>query len=184
MKRAFDGLAAFAGLILLSPVMLVVAIMVRRSSPGPALFAQQRVGQGEKPFICYKFRTMATGAPVAGSHEVPGSWVTPLGKKLRAWKLDEIPQLYNVLLGEMSLVGPRPCLPGQAEVIAARRKLDVFSVRPGITGPAQLFGIDMSTPDALAKADRGYIDTRTFWGDLRLIVATALGGGAGDAARY
>ena len=184
MKRGFDILASLVGLIMLSPVMLVVAIIVRRSSPGAALFVQERVGRGEKNFACYKFRTMATGAPVAGSHEVAGSWVTPVGRKLRAWKLDEIPQLYNVLRGEMSLVGPRPCLPNQADVIAARHKRDVFSVRPGITGPAQLAGIDMSMPERLADADRSYIDTQTFWGDLRMILATAFGRGTGDAARY
>jgi O-antigen biosynthesis protein WbqP len=181
MKRTFDLLVSVLGLILLAPVMLIIAALVSRSSPGGALFVQARVGKSEKLFRCYKFRTMAHGAPVAGSHEVSGSWITPIGRRLRSLKLDELPQLFNVLRGDMSLVGPRPCLPNQAEVIAARRARHVFDIRPGITGIAQLDSIDMSTPEKLAEADRRYIDSCTFLGDLRIIAATALGGGAGDA---
>ena len=181
MKRTFDLLVSALGLIFLAPVMLIVALLVSRSSPGGALFVQSRVGRSEKLFRCYKFRTMAHGAPVAGSHEVSGNWVTPIGRRLRSLKLDELPQLFNVLRGDMSLVGPRPCLPNQAEVIAARRARNVFEIRPGITGIAQLASIDMSTPEQLADADRRYIDTRTFLGDVRIIAATLLGGGSGDA---
>jgi O-antigen biosynthesis protein WbqP len=181
MKRAFDFLVSALGLIALMPVMLLIAYFVSRSSQGGVLFVQTRVGKSEKPFRCYKFRTMTSGAPVAGSHEVAESWITPTGRRLRSAKLDELPQLFNVLRGDMSLVGPRPCLPVQADVIAARRALDVFSVRPGITGPAQLASIDMSTPEKLARADSTYVQNQTFAGDLRLIVATVVGGGSGDA---
>ncbi len=183
MKRIFDFFVSLAALILLLPVMLVVAIVVRRTSPGGALFAQERVGLNERGFICYKFRTMASGAPVAGSHHVSSSWITPVGKRLRQTKLDELPQLYNVLRGEMSLVGPRPCLPNQQDVIEARRRRGVYGIRPGITGPAQLAGIDMSTPEDLALADSNYMKSRSFLGDLRIIVRTALGGGKGDAVK-
>ena len=183
MKRTFDFVVAVLGLILLMPVMLVIGYLVSRSSPGGALFVQARVGKSEKLFDCYKFRTMAHGAPVAGSHEVAASWVTPIGKRLRALKLDELPQLFNVLRGDMSLVGPRPCLPSQAEVIAARRACNVFAIRPGITGIAQLASIDMSTPQKLAEADRRYMQQRSFLGDLGIIAATVLGGGAGDALK-
>ncbi len=183
MKRAFDVVVAALGLVLMMPVMLIVGYLVSRSSPGGALFVQARVGRFEQPFDCYKFRTMAHGAPVAGSHEVGASWVTPIGRRLRSLKLDELPQLLNVLRGEMSLVGPRPCLPNQAEVIAARRARGVFAVRPGITGIAQLAAIDMSTPEKLAEADRSYIDSRSFLGDLRIITATVLGAGTGDALK-
>jgi O-antigen biosynthesis protein WbqP len=183
MKRAFDFLVAVTGLVLLMPVMLIIAFIVAKSSPGGALFVQARVGRWEKPFHCYKFRTMAHGAPVAGSHEVAASWVTPIGKRLRSLKLDELPQLYNVMRGEMSLVGPRPCLTNQAEVIAARRARDVFAIRPGITGPAQLAGIDMSTPEQLAEADSRYMQKRSFLGDLQIIARTVLGAGAGDALK-
>jgi O-antigen biosynthesis protein WbqP len=182
MKRAFDFLVSALGLIVLMPVMLVIAYFISRSSPGGVLFAQSRVGKSEKLFRCYKFRTMTQGAPVAGSHEVAESWITPTGRRLRSAKLDELPQLFNVLRGDMSLVGPRPCLPNQIEVIAARRARNVFRIRPGITGPAQLASIDMSTPEKLAQADSRYIDSRSFIGDLRIIAATVLGGGFGDAA--
>ena len=183
MKRAFDFVVAALGLVLLMPAMLVIGYLVSRSSPGGALFVQARVGRFEKPFECYKFRTMAHGAPVAGSHEVAANWVTPIGKRLRSLKLDELPQLLNVLRGDMSLVGPRPCLPNQTEVIAARRARNVFAIRPGITGPAQLASIDMSTPEKLAEADRIYMESRSFLGDLRIIAATVLGGGVGDALK-
>src|SRR5215470_13994736 len=181
MKRAFDFVVAAVGLVLLMPAMLIIGFLVSRSSPGGALFVQARLGRSEKPFDCYKFRTMAHGAPVAGSHEVAASWVTPLGKRLRSLKLDELPQLFNVLRGDMSLVGPRPCLPSQTEVIAERRARNVFTIRPGITGTAQLAAIDMSTPDKLAEADSRYMHASSFLGDLKIIVATALGAGAGDA---
>jgi O-antigen biosynthesis protein WbqP len=183
MKRAFDFIVAALGLVLLMPVMLIIGYLVSRSSPGGALFVQARVGKSEKLFDCYKFRTMAHGAPVAGSHEVAASWVTPIGKRLRSLKLDELPQLFNVLRGDMSFVGPRPCLPNQAEVIAARRVRDVFAIRPGITGSAQLAAIDMSMPEKLAEADFRYMQSRSFLGDIRIIVTTALGGGAGDALK-
>ena len=182
MKRTFDLLVSILGLILLAPVMLIIAWRVARSSPGGALFVQARVGRSEKLFDCYKFRTMAQGAPVAGSHEVSGNWITPIGRRLRSLKLDELPQLFNVLRGDMSLVGPRPCLPNQAEVIAARRARDVFDIRPGITGIAQLASIDMSTPDSLRKP------TAAIWRAALFRRLTdhrgdRVGGGSGDAAR-
>jgi O-antigen biosynthesis protein WbqP len=183
MKRTLDFLISASGLIVLMPAMLVIAYFVRRSSPGGALFIQTRVGKAEKPFQCYKFRTMASGAPQGGSHEVGESWITPIGRRLRSFKLDELPQLFNVMRGDMSLVGPRPCLPSQAEVIAARRERNVFSIRPGITGSAQLAGIDMSTPARLAEIDGRYVENRTLSGDLMLIAKTVSGGGSGDAAR-
>lgn len=182
MKRIFDVVASFAGLVVFSPLMLAVAVLVRRSSPGGALFLQQRVGRNEVPFTCIKFRTMAHGTPDVGSHHAQTAWITPLGKTLRRYKLDELPQLFNVLRGDMSLVGPRPCLPVQAEVIHERRKRGVFSIRPGITGLAQLSGIDMSTPEALAIADERYVRNHGLAGDIRLIISTVLGRGSGDAA--
>lgn len=180
MKRAFDLLASIVGLILLAPVLLAIAWLVSRTSAGGPLFVQTRLGRSEKPFLCYKFRTMAEGAPVAGSHEVESYWITPMGRRLRALKLDELPQLVNVLRGDMSLVGPRPCLPSQVDVIEARRVRNIFSIRPGITGLAQLNSIDMSTPDRLAEADHYYLKNRSFVGDIAIIFRTVFGGGAGD----
>jgi O-antigen biosynthesis protein WbqP len=182
LKRLFDITAALLGLIIASPIMAILAVIIRRTSPGPALFVQTRVGRNEVPFHCLKFRTMATGTPDVASHAASTSWITPTGRWLRAYKLDELPQLFNVLKGEMSLVGPRPCLPNQADVIAARRAQGVFSVRPGITGPAQVAGIDMSEPVRLAAADRSYVESQTLTGDIKLLLQTVLGGGRGDAA--
>jgi O-antigen biosynthesis protein WbqP len=183
MKRTFDFIVSALGLIVLMPVMLTIAYFVSRSSRGGVLFVQDRVGKFEKLFRCYKFRTMTHGAPVAGSHEVAESWITPTGRRLRSAKLDELPQLFNVLRGDMSLVGPRPCLPSQIDVIVARRVRNVFGIRPGITGIAQLASIDMSTPERLAEADHCYVEKQTFVGDLRILAATVLGGGSGDAVK-
>lgn len=183
MKRFFDLALSLIAIVLLSPVMLVAAIVVKRTSPGGALFVQRRVGRHEKPFNCYKFRTMVANSPNVGSHVASASWITPVGRTLRQYKLDELPQLFNVIKGDMSLVGPRPCLPSQDAVIAARRQQGVFSIRPGVTGPAQLAGIDMSTPEKLAQADRGYVDGNSLLGDFVMLIATATGKGVGDAAR-
>ncbi|MCI5074825.1 sugar transferase [Oricola sp.] len=153
-------------------LLLAIWLAVRLTSPGPALFAQTRVGQGEKVFTCYKFRTMQVGTPQAGTHEVSPAAITPLGRRLRRWKIDELPQIWNVARGEMSLVGPRPCLPGQSELIAWRRRLGVFACRPGITGLAQVAGVDMSEPEKLARIDARYCASRSLALDLRLAVQT------------
>ena len=171
-KRALDIVTAAAGLILLAPVLLVIAVLVAVSSPGPALFRQERVGKDERIFNCNKFRTMHLGTRQRATHEISPSAVTQVGSFLRAHKLDELPQLWNVLAGEMSLVGPRPCLPNQQRLIAERRKRNVFSVRPGITGLAQVQGVDMSDPVRLAEIDQTYVRTRSLGMDLRLIVKT------------
>ena len=175
-------MVSLVGLVVLSPLLAVIALVILCTSKGGPLFVQARIGRGEVPFKCVKFRTMSKGAPVSGSHEVAGHWITPVGRRLRSLKLDEFPQLYNVLLGQMSLVGPRPCLPSQKDVIEARRKLGVFAIRPGITGRSQLASIDMSMPEFLAETDCKYLDTQTFAGDLGLILSTLIGRGRGDAA--
>jgi len=178
-KRLFDIAGAAIGLVVLSPVLLFLIVLIKRSSPGPAVFAQRRVGRNCREFTCFKLRTMPIGTANLPSHMLENSTLTPIGGFLRRWKLDEIPQLYNVLRGEMSLVGPRPCLPNQVELINARREYGVFSVLPGITGLAQVRGIDMSHPRLLASVDSEYVRERSFVGDIRLILATVLGGGIG-----
>ena len=172
IKRTFDLAAALAGLVLLSPVLGLVGLVVALSSPGPALFRQTRLGKNERQFVCYKFRTMFQGTQQRGTHEISPRAVTPVGSVLRALKLDELPQLWNVLLGEMSLVGPRPCLPSQEELIAERRKRGVFAIRPGVTGLAQVQGVDMSQPERLAELDETYVRTRSLGMDVRLILKT------------
>lgn len=172
LKRLVDLAFVAAIAALLWWLLIAIWIVVRLSSPGPGLFAQQRVGQGERVFTCYKFRTMAVGTPQAGTHEVPVSAVTWVGRLLRRTKLDELPQIWNVARGEMSLVGPRPCLPNQLELIECRRRLGVFHCRPGITGYAQVQGVDMSEPERLAKTDRLYCLTRSILADLEIAVRT------------
>lgn len=179
MKRLLDLLAALTGLLILASVIAAAIIAIRLTSPGPALFRQTRVGRHERPFTLFKLRTMHFGTAHAPSHHVGASALTPVGERLRRWKLDELPQLINVLKGEMSLVGPRPCLPSQTELIAARRRTHALEVLPGITGLAQVQGIDMSDPERLAEVDGIYVRTRTFIGDLRLLVATLTGSGLG-----
>ena len=149
-KRVLDLLVAVLGLIVCCPVLIVLIIAIRLDSRGRAIFVQQRVGRDGRLFACYKLRTMRDGTLELLTHLSPSDSVTGIGHVLRRSKLDELPQLYNVLKGDMSLVGPRPGLPGDDALILARRKLGVFSVRPGITGLAQVCGIDMSRPAELA----------------------------------
>jgi O-antigen biosynthesis protein WbqP len=172
LKRTLDVTAALAGLIILTPVLIVVAILVGVTSKGPVLFRQVRVGKDERVFICNKFRTMHQGTAQLGTHEIGASALTSVGKFLRALNLDELPQLWNVLVGEMSFVGPRPCLPNQVKLIAERRARGVFSVCPGITGLAQVKRVDMSKPELLAEIDQTYIQTRSMSMDLSLIFRT------------
>lgn len=172
LKRAFDVAASLVGLILLGWLVLVLALAVRLSSPGPGIFTQTRVGRHRRPFTCYKLRTMNAGTAAVPTHLAPVVAVTPFGRWLRRTKLDELPQLWNVLQGEMSLVGPRPCLPSQIELIAHRDRLGAYDVRPGITGPAQVRGIDMSDPARLAAIDAAYAARHDLPGDIALILAT------------
>ena len=179
MKRAFDVLACVLLLLLCWPALLLLVAIIRFESSGPAIFSQIRVGKDGRPFNCYKLRTMYSGTPNLPTHQVEGLVVTACGKYLRRLKIDELPQLVNVLMGDMSLVGPRPCLPSQTELVEARRRLGVLDVRPGITGLAQVNDIDMSDPDRLAGIDAKYVRNQSLRGDLMLILATLLGRGMG-----
>lgn len=180
--RVLDLIFALLGLVVLSPVLLLV-LVVGLFDTGSPLFFQERVGRHKKSFILVKFRTMSTSTPSAASHLVSVNSITNLGKFLRRSKLDELPQLWNVLIGDMSLVGPRPCLFSQQELIEARERLGVYNVRPGITGLAQLSGIDMSTPELLAKTDSAMVQSLNLRSYFKFIIQTALGRGSGDAVR-
>lgn len=160
--------------------LLLIALWVRVTSPGPGIFAQQRVGKGGKNFTCYKFRTMREGTKQAGTHEISAASVTPVGAFLRRTKLDELPQAWNILKGDLRLVGPRPGLPVQAELFSAREAAGVFSIKPGITGWAQIHDVDMSDPQKLAQWDADYMGMRGLIMDVRIIFATAFGHGQGD----
>ncbi|MCQ8784044.1 sugar transferase [Mangrovibrevibacter kandeliae] len=180
MKRLFDMAASAAGLLVFALPILALVLMIRRDTPGPGLFAQVRIGRHGRPFTCYKLRTMRADTASLPSHETPRAAVTTLGNRLRRTKLDELPQLWNVLRGDMSLVGPRPCLPQQTVLVEARRARGVLAVRPGITGLAQVRGIDMSDPLRLAAVDADYVRRRSMRLDLVLLLRTVIGGGRGD----
>jgi O-antigen biosynthesis protein WbqP len=180
MKRAMDLALATLGLVVAVPVIAICALVIRWTSPGKAILRQTRVGLDERPFTCLKLRTMYVDTKDAPSHHTGRSAVTPIGHHLRRLKLDELPQLWNILRGEMSFVGPRPCLPMQTELIEARRARGLYRIRPGITGVAQVAGVDMSDPERLAALDATYLDKMSLGTDLRLIMATALGSGRGD----
>jgi O-antigen biosynthesis protein WbqP len=156
MIRIFDFLFSLIGLIFLSPL-LILLWCIGLFDIGSPLFMQKRVGQNLKFFILIKFRTMPIKVRSTGTHLLKGIKLTSFGYFLRRTKLDEIPQLFNVLLGDMSLVGPRPCLFIQRKLISERKKRGVFKVRPGITGLAQISGINMKTPTLLAKKDQELI---------------------------
>ena len=177
--RALDVLLSAAGLVLASPL-LAVLFLLGLLDTGSPLFRQVRVGRNGQPFTLLKFRTMRVTTASVASHLADPSAVTPYGRFLRRVKLDELPQLWNVLRGEMSLVGPRPCLFSQEELVQERQRLGVFEARPGITGLAQLSGIDMSTPRLLAETDARMLRELTLGAYLRYILQTIRGGGAGD----
>ena len=179
MKRVFDVTVCALFLLFFWPILLIVILAIRLQSPGSAVFRQVRVGKNGQPFTCYKLRTMYSGTSNVPTHLVEASAVTALGEHLRRFKIDELPQLCNVLIGDMSLVGPRPCLPSQIDLVEARRKLGVLEVRPGITGLAQVNGIDMSDANRLAEIDARYVRTQSLSGDLKLIWATLRGQGIG-----
>ena len=158
MIRLLDILLALIGLIVTLPILIIV-VVIGYFDTGSPLFIQERVGKNKKPFKLIKFRTMKLATQSVASHLVDSTAITPLGKFLRKTKLDELPQLINVLKGEMSFVGPRPNLFNQQELIAGRDKLGVYEVLPGITGLAQINNIDMSTPKLLAETDKEMIDS-------------------------
>ncbi len=182
MIRLIDFLAAFFGLLLLWPVLLIITI-VGFFDTGSPIFIQERVGRNKKPFTLVKFRTMSVDTASVASHLASSASITGFGSFLRKTKLDELPQLWNVLIGEMSLVGPRPGLFNQEELIHERDVKNVFAVRPGITGLAQVNEIDMSTPELLAKTDRKMIDTLTIGNYFKYILKTVSGSGRGDRVK-
>jgi O-antigen biosynthesis protein WbqP len=177
--RLFDLTLAVAGLIVTSPL-LVILMIVGLLDTGSPMFRQTRVGRNKKPFTLLKFRTMRPETKHVATHLADASAVTALGKFLRRTKLDELPQLWNVLKGEMSLVGPRPCLFNQQELIEARERLGIFHARPGITGLAQVSDIDMSTPELLAETDARMLSSLGGKDYFRYILMTVTGKGSGD----
>lgn len=182
MLRLLDFLFSFFGLVFGAPVLLAI-YLVGLFDTGSPVFRQVRVGRKKTPFTLVKFRTMRLDTTSVASHLVDASAITPLGTFLRRTKLDELPQLWNVLVGDMSLVGPRPCLFNQVELINEREQRNVFKVRPGVTGLAQLNNIDMSTPKLLAETDANMLKNLTLSSYLMYIIMTVSGKGAGDGVK-
>ena len=190
-KYVFDRIMAFVGLVVLSPILLIVWLLIRVKMPdGPAVFAHKRVGKDGKQFTMYKFRSMSvhhSGSSVSVAGE---SRITPLGAKLRRYKMDELPELWNVLVGDMSFVGPRPDVPGYADKLEGDDRR-VLQLRPGITGPASLkyrdeemllalqanpqeYNDHVIYPDKV-RINLYYLDHYSFLADIKMIVATVLG---------
>lgn len=175
VARIFDIILSITGICILTPLGVGILLGSLILQPGSPFYLQTRVGREEKMFTIIKFRTMQPGTNPQGTHLVKPGAITSWGKMLRCLKLDEIPQLWNVLFGEMSLVGPRPCLPNQETVILERRLRRVFRARPGITGLAQIMGVDMSTPVKLAEIDASMLSgfcLRNYFG---ILICTMLG---------
>jgi O-antigen biosynthesis protein WbqP len=179
MIRFFDILFSFIGIVLTSPILFVLIFMGYLDTGYPFFF-QSRVGKGKSMFRLLKFRSMHVNTPSVATHLVNSSSVTSFGAFLRRSKLDELPQLWNVFIGDMSLVGPRPNLFNQQDLIAERESRGIYSVRPGITGLAQIKKIDMSTPKLLAETDAKMIKELNTIGYFKFIFLTVFGNGFGD----
>lgn len=186
IKRAFDILAAMGGLIVLAPVLAVIALAVRLDSPGPAIHWSRRVGRFNRIFLMPKFRTMRTDTPDVATHLLtdPQAWITPLGRFLRRASLDELPQLWSVLIGDMSLVGPRPALFNQDDLVALRTAAGVEVLRPGVTGWAQVNGRDDLPIEEKARLDADYLDLQGFGFDLKVIFTTLRAAVSGQGVRH
>ncbi len=181
LRRAVDLAITLAAAPVAVPLCLALMALIRLESEGNPLFSQQRVGLRQRPFRIYKLRTMARDTGDRPSHEVSARSVTRVGRILRRTKLDELPQLWNIAKGEMTFVGPRPCLPSQTQLIEERAARGLFDVAPGITGPAQIRNIDMARPVLLAEVEEAYFPAATAWSDLGIVIRTVTGAGRGDA---
>jgi O-antigen biosynthesis protein WbqP len=176
MKRAFDIAVSGAALVVLAAPLLVMGLMVRATSPGPAIHWSKRVGRDNRLFNMPKLRTMRIDTPQVATHLLtePERWVTPVGGFLRRFSLDELPQLWSVLVGDMSLVGPRPALFNQDDLVALRTEYGVHRLAPGLTGWAQINGRDELPLTVKANLDREYLERRTFAFDFGILLMTAV----------
>ncbi len=176
-KRLIDIILSFIGSIILLPVYGIVAIAIKLDSPGPVLFSQERVGLHKKPFTIYKFRTMRTDCPKDTPTHLLGnadSYITKLGSFLRKFSIDELPQIWNILKGDMTIIGPRPALFNQTDLIALRDEYGANDVKPGLTGYAQIHGRDELPISVKAKLDGDYVARMSFLFDLKLFFGTIL----------
>jgi O-antigen biosynthesis protein WbqP len=176
MKRLFDIALASALMLAFTLPMLLIALAVKHSSPGPVLYWSRRVGRHNRLFEMPKFRSMRTDAPVVATHLLSDSrqWITPVGRFLRVTSLDELPQLWSILTGEMSIVGPRPALFNQHDLIEMRTQAGVHVLTPGLTGWAQINGRDELPLEEKVRLDAYYLEHRSFRWDLKILAVTAL----------
>lgn len=174
VKRFFDFILSFIGIFLLSPFLIMIAILIKTTSKGPIFFKQTRIGKDNKEFTIYKFRTMKVDTPNVATHLLENSdeFITEIGELLRKTSLDELPQLFNILKGDMSIVGPRPALYNQYELIEMRTKEEVQGLMPGLTGWAQVNGRDEIELDLKVKLDKEYKDRIGLWFDFKIIFLT------------
>ena len=186
IKRVIDLVGALIGLVLLWPIMGLLAVAVCLESPGPAIYWSQRVGRADGLFMMPKFRSMRIDAPDVATHLLPNPdhWITPLGGFLRRSSLDELPQLWSILIGEMSFVGPRPALHSQADLIGIRGQSGVNALRPGLTGWAQINGRDDIPISEKARLDAEYLARQSVWLDIVIIARTAVTAFSGRGIRH
>lgn len=176
MKRLFDLVLAIVAALLLAMPVLLVALTVKLTSPGPVLYWSDRVGRDNRIFRMPKFRTMRTDTPAVATHLLanPGAWLTPIGSFLRKSSLDELPQLWSILKGDMSFVGPRPALFNQDDLVALRTECGVHELVPGLTGWAQVNGRDELPIPAKVRLDAEYMRNRSFRMDMRILWLTVV----------
>ena len=175
IKRGIDCILSLIGLIILSPILLIIAVIIKMTSPGPVLFRQERMGKDNKHFRIMKFRTMRIDTPKdCPTHmlENPDQYITKIGHILRKTSLDELPQLWNIFVGDMAVIGPRPRLPNQYDLNALRDQNGASKVRPGLTGLAQISGRDELEISVKAALDGEYVKKISFLTDVRLFFAT------------
>ncbi len=174
MKRIFDVGVSFIGLVLLSPIIILISIMIKVTSKGPVFFIQRRVGKDNEEFNILKFRTMRVDTPNVATDLLknPETYMTPIGKMMRSTSLDELPQLINILKGEMSFVGPRPALYNQYDLNEARARAGVNKLVPGLTGWAQINGRDTISLEDKVRLDKEYLERRSLWFDIKILCKT------------
>tara|TARA_B100001093_G_C26681701_1_gene950732 strand:- start:366 stop:962 length:597 start_codon:yes stop_codon:yes gene_type:complete len=174
MTKYFIKFSVLLGLLVLLPIIFISVVLVYLEDGTPVVFNQERLGINKKIFKIYKIRTMKQGTPSRGTHEISKKNYLFIGSILRKSKIDELPQLINLLKGDINLIGPRPGLDSQIELKECREKLNVFSVKPGITGLAQVLGYDMSNPKKLSEIDSMYINRKNIKADIYIFIATFL----------
>lgn len=174
MKRVFDFISSLIAMIILNPIFLILMIIIKLTSEGPIFFKQRRIGKDNEEFKILKFRTMRIDTPNVATHllENPEQYITSIGKLMRKTSLDELPQLFNILKGEMSFVGPRPALYNQYDLIEMRTKVGVSKLIPGLTGWAQINGRDEIPLEEKVRLDKEYLEIRGFWLDIKIIFLT------------